>query len=112
MPEDAQIELLDSHPRIGAQPGTVSDLSYREQGYGLERGTAELHARLDRLNEAYERKFGFRFVIFVAGRPRSAIAKIMEQRLEGEREEEKRRALRDVLAIARDRAHKLGEEEA
>ncbi|CAN5863489.1 hypothetical protein BH24CHL6_BH24CHL6_14550 [soil metagenome] len=111
MPEDAQIELLDSHPRIGAQPGTVSDLSYREQGYGREQGTAELQARLGRLNEAYERRFGFRFVIFVAGRPRSAIADIIEQHLEGEREDEKRRALRDVVAIARDRAHKLGEEE-
>jgi 2-oxo-4-hydroxy-4-carboxy--5-ureidoimidazoline (OHCU) decarboxylase len=108
MPEAEQIELLNSHPRIGAAPETVSALSYREQGYDRDPGTAELQERLDRLNEEYEARFGFRFVIFVAGRPRAEIADIMESRLEADRNEEKRRALTDVVAIARDRALKLG----
>jgi len=108
MPEEEQIELIDSHPRIGAAPGTVGALSYREQGYDHDPGTADLQVRLDRLNEAYEHKFGFRFVIFVAGRPRSAIAKILEMSLGAEREAEKVRALTEVIAIARDRAQLLG----
>jgi 2-oxo-4-hydroxy-4-carboxy--5-ureidoimidazoline (OHCU) decarboxylase len=108
MPEADQIELLNSHPRIGAAPTTVSALSYREQGYDRDPGTAELQERLDRLNEEYEARFGFRFVIFVAGRPRAEIADIMESRLDADRGEEKRRALTDVVAIARDRALKLG----
>jgi 2-oxo-4-hydroxy-4-carboxy--5-ureidoimidazoline (OHCU) decarboxylase len=108
MPESEQVQLLNSHPRIGAAPATVSALSYSEQGYDRDPGTAELQDRLDRLNEAYEARFGFRFVIFVAGRSRAEIADIMQSRLDAHRDEEKRRALTDVVAIARDRALKLG----
>jgi len=109
MPEREQIELLESHPRIGAAPATVSALSYREQGYDRPAASdAEVAARLERLNEAYERGFGFRFVIFVAGRPRSEIADLIEQHLAAERDAELRRGLRDVIAIARDRATRLG----
>lgn len=108
MPEHEQVQLLNAHPRIGADPAGVSPLSYREQGYDRDDGTAELQARLDRLNDEYEARFGFRFVIFVAGRSRGEIADLMEQHLDAEREAEKERALRDVVAIARDRASKLG----
>lgn len=107
MPEAEQIELLNAHPRIGAAPGSVSSLSFREQGYDRDPGTAELQARLDRLNDAYEERHGFRFVIFVAGRPRAVIADLMEQHVDADREVEKERGLRDVVAIARDRAARL-----
>ena len=105
--EHEQLELIDSHPRIGAAPATVSVHSFREQGYDRDPGNAELQGRLDRLNEAYERRFGFRFVIFVAGRPRSQIAETLERSLGEDRDAEKERALRDVVAIARDRASKM-----
>jgi 2-oxo-4-hydroxy-4-carboxy--5-ureidoimidazoline (OHCU) decarboxylase len=107
MPEDEQIELLDAHPRIGADPATVSALSYGEQGYDRDAGNAELHARLNWLNDEYEQRFGFRFVVFVAGRSRSEIADLIETRLGQARESEKRRGLRDVVAIARSRLAKL-----
>jgi 2-oxo-4-hydroxy-4-carboxy--5-ureidoimidazoline (OHCU) decarboxylase len=108
MPEAEQIQLLDAHPRIGAAPSSVSDLSFREQGYDRDPGSAELQSRLDRLNDEYERRFGFRFVVFVAGRPRAEIADVMQSRMSADRDEERRRGLRDVVAIARDRAAKLG----
>ena len=103
LPEAEQIELIDSHPRIGAAPASLSAQSFREQGYERDAGTADLQARLDRLNEEYERRFGFRLVIFVAGRPRAEIARIMEQHLTADRDDERQRALRDVVAIARHR---------
>lgn len=108
MPEDEQLELLDAHPRIGARPAGVSPMSFREQGYDRDPGTAELQTRLDKLNADYEQRFGFRFVIFVNGRSRADIADVMEGRLGAGREEEKRRALTDVLAIARRRLVDLG----
>jgi 2-oxo-4-hydroxy-4-carboxy-5-ureidoimidazoline decarboxylase len=111
MTEADQIELLNSHPRIGAAPGAVSAMSYREQGYDRYPGTAELQARLDRLNDEYERRFGFRFVIFVAGRSRAEIADVMQAHLDADRAAEKRRALADVIAIARDRARRLVDNE-
>jgi len=107
MPEDEQIALLDAHPRIGAAPATVSALSYREQGYDRDSGTAELQARLDKLNDAYERRFGFRFVVFVNGRSRAEIADVMESHLNEDRVTEKGCGLRDVIAIARARLAKL-----
>jgi 2-oxo-4-hydroxy-4-carboxy--5-ureidoimidazoline (OHCU) decarboxylase len=103
MPEDEQFELLDAHPRIGAAPSTVSPTSYREQGYGQDGGTAELQARLDMLNDEYEGRFGFRFVVFVNGRSRAELADVMEQHIAADRTAEKTRALRDVIAIARAR---------
>ena len=36
MPEAEQIELLNAHPRLGAPPEAVSEISYREQGYDRE----------------------------------------------------------------------------
>ena len=102
MPEDEQIELVDAHPRLGAPPATVSAFSHREQGY--DRDTTEAIEALERLNAAYERRFGFRFCVFVAGRPRSALVPVLEAALAADRRTELRRALRDVVAIARDRA--------
>lgn len=115
MPRDEQLELIDAHPRIGAPPGSVSAHSFVEQGYDREAATAEAEAQrehiavaLDRLNAAYEARFGFRYVIFVAGRPRSAIVPLMEAALDADPEAERERALGDVVAIARDRAGKGG----
>ncbi len=104
IPEEEQIELLDAHPRIGADPATVSDLSHAEQGYGgVDSEAPWIAEELAYLNDAYERIFGFRFVIFVAGRPRSAIVPILEASLRDERISELRRGLDDVVYIAADR---------
>jgi 2-oxo-4-hydroxy-4-carboxy--5-ureidoimidazoline (OHCU) decarboxylase len=112
MPEGEQIELLNSHPRIGASPAAVSAASYREQGYDRDPGTAALQERLDKLNDEYEGRFGFRFVVFVNGRSRAAIGDVMEDHLDADRTAEKTRALRDVIAIARSRASKVTQEKA
>lgn len=101
MPEGAQIELVDAHPRIGAAAEAMSAASLTEQG--RHPTMPAVQARLDRLNAAYEARFGFRFVVFVAGKPRSEIVPLMEARLRGEREPELRAALAHVIAIARDR---------
>lgn len=107
MTEDELIELIDGHPRIGADPASVSAPSFREQGYNRDSGSALLQARLDRLNDEYERRFGFRCVVFVNGRSRAVIADWMATRLDAEREVELRRAVADVFAIARDRLARL-----
>jgi len=106
MPEAEQLELIDAHPRLGAPPATVSDHSFREQGY--DRETADAMADLARLNDAYERRFGFRYCVFVAGRTREELIPEWEERLaSGDRVGELRRALRDVVAIGRDRYRRL-----
>jgi 2-oxo-4-hydroxy-4-carboxy--5-ureidoimidazoline (OHCU) decarboxylase len=108
MPEDEQIELIDAHPRLGAPPGTVSQMSYTEQGY--DRATAtprDVAAELERLNDAYETRHGFRYCVFVAGRPREALLPGMAAALHADRTTELHRALDAVVDIAIDRHGKL-----
>lgn len=109
MPEVEQVELLNAHPRIGADPATVSPQSRLEQGYGREAASDQswVEQELAALNEAYEGLFGFRFVVFVAGRPRADIIPILDHALRAEREEELRRGLDDVVLIASDRWEKV-----
>ena len=105
MPEDEQVELIDAHPRLGAPPASVSALSHREQGY--DRETTEAMTALASLNAAYEDRFGFRYCVFVNGRSRAALVPVLEAAIGEERESEIRRALIDVVAIARDRARRV-----
>jgi 2-oxo-4-hydroxy-4-carboxy-5-ureidoimidazoline decarboxylase len=111
MPEDEQIELIDAHPRLGAPPGSVSALSFREQGYDQpNQPPVDVAVELERLNDAYEQRFGFRYCVFVAGRSREELLPGMRDALDHDRATELRRALRAVVDIARDRyAKRAGE---
>jgi 2-oxo-4-hydroxy-4-carboxy--5-ureidoimidazoline (OHCU) decarboxylase len=75
----------------------MSDRSRREQG-------AEAVPKLGPLNDAYEARFGFRFVVFVDGRPRSAIVDVLRRRMKRSREEEMAEGLESILRIAEARA--------
>ena len=117
MLEDEQVELIDAHPRLGAPPGSVSALSFVEQGYDREAAdrAAEAErervaAELARLNAAYEARFGFRYCVYVAGRPRAALLAGMARALDADRDAELRRAIEDVVVIATDRLARLREE--
>ena len=90
--------VLDAHPAIGAK--TLSARSAREQGDDEDAAVLE---ELARLNQGYERKFGFRFVVFVNRRPKSAIVPILRDRIERTREEELGTALEELVSIAEDR---------
>jgi 2-oxo-4-hydroxy-4-carboxy--5-ureidoimidazoline (OHCU) decarboxylase len=103
MSEADQIAVIEAHPRIGADPRQVSAESFREQGYDRDTTPPEVHLRLARLNEEYEQKFGFRFVVFVNGRSKEALVPVLEARLRGTRDEERRTALGEIVAIAADR---------
>jgi 2-oxo-4-hydroxy-4-carboxy--5-ureidoimidazoline (OHCU) decarboxylase len=105
-PEDELLELLDAHPPIGADPAEMSVSSRDEQGDGEVLGVA-LAQELADLNAVYERRFGFRYVVFVAGRPRAEIVPLMEVALRNEREVELRRGVDDAIYIADDRLRVL-----
>ena len=65
-------------------------------------------AELARLNEAYERRFGFGFVVFVNGRTRAELVPVLRERLERERADELETGLRELCAIARARWEQQG----
>jgi 2-oxo-4-hydroxy-4-carboxy--5-ureidoimidazoline (OHCU) decarboxylase len=101
-PEDEQIEALGTHPRIG-QRVNISEQAAREQGSDED---PVLLTVLAKLNKSYEQKYGFRFVVFVDGRPRAEILSVLRQRMQNSRDEELAAGLDDLVAIALDRWRK------
>jgi len=91
LPDEDQVAALAMHPRIG-EPSSE------------QRGSEpEVLAELARLNEEYERRFGFEFVVFVDGRTRAELLPVLRERLRRSRAEELETGLRELCAIARDR---------
>jgi hypothetical protein len=89
--EADKVEALAGHARIGepspeqhgGDPAVLTELAY--------------------LNQVYEEKFGFRFVVFVAGRTRDEVLEVLRERIGNTREEELETGMRDLVAIAQDR---------
>jgi 2-oxo-4-hydroxy-4-carboxy--5-ureidoimidazoline (OHCU) decarboxylase len=98
LPEEARIEALDAHPRIGER--ALTGRSALEQGGADDPALLRV---LRRLNEAYEKRFGFRFVVFVDQRPRAEIVPVLRERLQHDRDEELATACDELVAIALDR---------
>jgi OHCU decarboxylase len=115
LPPEGQVAVVNAHPRIGESAAVVrqtSALSYREQGYDAEAGLAperleRVYADLARLNAEYEARHGFRFVVFVNGRPKAAILEVLRERIDRPRAQELQTALHEMLSIARDRLKTL-----
>ena len=91
LPEADQVAALAAHPRIG-EPS--------DEQRGAEPDVLE---ELARLNDEYERRFGFAFVVFVDGRTRAELLPVLRKRLERTRTEELETGLRALCEIARDR---------
>ena len=96
--DEEKLEALNAHPAIGAKK--LSARSAAEQG-----GDADpvVLTELAYLNQVYEEKFGFRFVVFVNRRPKSEILDVLRRRLERTRAEELDTAVEELVAIAEDR---------
>jgi 2-oxo-4-hydroxy-4-carboxy-5-ureidoimidazoline decarboxylase len=97
--EAGMVEALAAHPAIGQRSG-LSAQSAEEQGSDSE---PVVLSDLAYLNQVYEEKFGFRFVVFVAGRPKAEILEVLRERIANTREEELATGCRELVAIARDR---------
>jgi 2-oxo-4-hydroxy-4-carboxy--5-ureidoimidazoline (OHCU) decarboxylase len=96
--EAEKLEALNAHPAIGAK--SLSARSAEEQGADAD---PVVQTELAYLNQVYEEKYGFRFVVFVNRRSKAEILAVLGERLERTREEELETALGELVAIARDR---------
>ena len=96
--DEQRAEALNAHPAIGAR--RLSARSAVEQGADTE---PVVLSELAYLNQVYEEKFGFRFVVFVQGRSKREILEVLRDRIARTREEELETGCRELVAIARDR---------
>ena len=99
LPEEDKLEALNAHPAIGQRQG-LSARSAAEQGEDTD---PTVLSELAYLNQVYEEKFGFRFVVFVAGRSKMQILEVLRERIANSRDEELETGCRELVAIAKDR---------
>ena len=109
--EAGKLDLIRAHPDLAGRAaiaGDLTDASKSEQaGAGLDRCTPDEYRRFQELNAAYKRKFGFPFILAVAGKTRQDILAAFETRIENDRHTEFRTALEEIDKIARFRLEAL-----
>ena len=110
----AQLALLRAHPDLAgklALRGELTAESTSEQaGAGLDRCSAGEFEEFQRLNDTYQARFGFPFILAVKGHDRAAILEAFRRRAANGRTTELREALDQVHRIARNRLQALAEE--
>jgi len=108
---EAKLALIRAHPDLAGRAaiaGELTEASRSEQaGAGLDRCTPEEYRRFQELNAAYKAKFGFPFILAVAGKTRHEILAAFEARIGNDPETEFRTALNEINKIARIRLEAL-----
>jgi 2-oxo-4-hydroxy-4-carboxy-5-ureidoimidazoline decarboxylase len=99
-PREQKLALIRAHPQLASR-ARMADASVREQsGAGLDQCSAEEFAAFQRLNAAYNDRFGFPFIVAVKGLNRRDILDAFAARLANSPETEFAEALRQTHRIA------------
>lgn len=98
-----QLALIRAHPELAGKAAVRGELtaeSTREQsGAGLNQCSAEEFDQLQKLNSAYNEKFGFPFVIAVKGHDRQSIIAHFTRRLASDQTTEMQECLEQIIRI-------------
>ena len=109
--EDRRLEVLAAHPELAVKPASgerLTESSEAEQaGAGLDSLTVGEAEQFRELNRDYRRKFGFPFIMAVAGFGKREILLKFAERMNNDRQSEFDEACRQVERIARIRLTKL-----
>lgn len=108
---ERQLSLVRAHPKLMGRVKVgkpLSDNSKQEQrGAGLDQCSPEESEELAQLNQAYESRFGFPFIISVRGLDRHQIIDALHYRLNNDPETEFTTALDQIVRIATSRLAQL-----
>jgi OHCU decarboxylase len=97
---DKKLALIRAHPELGSKV-KMAESSVKEQaGAGLDQCTPEEFAEFKKLNEEYNKKFGFPFIVAVKGMARQDILKEFRRRMNNNPEVEFQTALEQIHKIA------------
>ncbi|XHX77478.1 MAG: 2-oxo-4-hydroxy-4-carboxy-5-ureidoimidazoline decarboxylase [Stenomitos frigidus ULC029] len=101
MTQAERLTLIRAHPDLGSK-AKMAEASVQEQaGAGLDQLMAEEYDRLHALNQAYQEKFGFPFIITVKQHTKASILEAFDRRLHHTPDVEVNQALAEIIQIAR-----------
>lgn len=113
---EQQLALLRAHPDLAgrlAMSGELTQASQREQSSaGLDQCTQPEFEKFTALNEDYNARFGFPFIVAVSGMNRQQILSAFEVRVRNSPSAEFETALQQVHRIARLRLEKIFNEQS
>lgn len=99
-PRAAKLALIRAHPELASR-ARMADASVKEQaGAGLDQCSPEEFEAFQRLNAAYNARFGFPFIFAVKGATRAEILAAFEARLANDPETEFQTAIAQIHRIA------------
>ena len=99
-PRETQLALIRAHPELAGRT-RMAEASVQEQsGAGLDQCSAAEFAAFQRLNAAYNARFGFPFIVAVKGLTRADILAAFEARLANDPEAEFATAIAQIHRIA------------
>ena len=108
------LEAFRSHPKIGQKKAETS-ASARSQQWsrneqsGMQQAPAETATALALLNEAYETRFGYIFIVCATGKSSEEMLDILRERIENEPDDELKIAAAEQAKITEIRLKKLFE---
>jgi 2-oxo-4-hydroxy-4-carboxy-5-ureidoimidazoline decarboxylase len=103
--QQQQLETLRAHPRLacalGEEQALTTDSVAEQSGAGLDQCSADEFAEFGQLNDAYDKKFGFPFIVAVKGLGREQILAQFRRRIQNDAGQEFKTALAQVCQIAK-----------
>lgn len=107
MSQEEKLALIRAHPDLGSR-AKMAEASVKEQaGAGLDRLTPAEYERFQSLNQAYQEKFAFPFIIAVKNHTKDSILAAFDRRLQNPINTELQQALIEIAQIARFRLNDL-----
>lgn len=106
------LEAFHSHPKIGEKKAAAAIAAEAQQWAedeqsGTRAATAETIAELAELNSAYEKKFGYIFIVCASGKSSEEMLAILRKRLNNDPDDELRIAAAEQAQITQLRLRKL-----
>ena len=103
--ESQQLTLIKAHPQLAGRAAVRGELtaasSSEQQGAGLSACTPQQVDALQSLNDAYNARFGFPFILAVKGHTPDSVIAAMRRRVLHDAGTERGVALREICRIAR-----------
>lgn len=100
MTQVEQLALIRGHPDLGSKTKMAAASVQEQTGAGLDRLTADEYDRFHVLNQAYQEKFGFPFIIAVKQHTKASILEAFDRRLSNAPDAEVNQALTEINQIA------------